>query len=201
MYAEHRADHHADSATLHYAPAHNQRGVTLIELIIAIVVLSIAMVGILNALGGNALRNVDPQIRLQALAIAESYLDEALSKSFFSPDDPTETNACAAPVGTNRASWQKICDYNGYNSTADGGILIAADTDDPGATPFPELAGYGVSIVVSAGDGATISFGSITSTGSVCANLLRVQVDVTDPLGSTTRLVGYRAGYPRPEAC
>lgn len=183
----------------------SQRGVTLIELIIAIVVLSIAVVGILNALGGNALRNVDPQIRLQALAIADSYLDEALSKSFFPPDE-SSTDACAAPVGTNRATWQKICDYNGYNSTTDdGGILIAADTDDPGATPFAELSGYVVNISVSAGDGTPISFGGITSNGSDCAtdtaNLLRVQVDVTDPLGSTTRLVGYRAGYPRPGAC
>ncbi|MFC3851944.1 MULTISPECIES: prepilin-type N-terminal cleavage/methylation domain-containing protein [Saccharospirillaceae] len=186
-----------------FSPTVNsQRGVTLIELIIAIVVLSIAVVGILNALGGNALRNVDPQIRLQALAIAESYLDEALSKSFF-PPDASSTDACAAPpVNSNRASWQKICDYNGYNSTTDdGGILIAADTDDPGATPFAELAGYVVNISVSAGDGTAISFGGITSTGSDCATLLRVQVNVSDPLGSTTQLVGYRAGYPEPEPC
>ena len=53
-----------------------QRGVTLIELIIFIVVVSIAVVGLLQIFARTTASSADPQLRKQALAIAEAMLDE-----------------------------------------------------------------------------------------------------------------------------
>jgi MSHA pilin protein MshD len=63
-----------------------QSGTTLIELVIAIVIISIAASAILAALSSNVARSADPMIRHQAIAIAEAYLEEISLRSFADPD-------------------------------------------------------------------------------------------------------------------
>ncbi len=77
------------------------RGVTLIELIVAIVVLGIATTSIIGLLSSIAARSADTLVREQAVAIASSYLNEALAKSFGSSG--------ASP----RANFTAVGDYNG----------------------------------------------------------------------------------------
>jgi MSHA pilin protein MshD len=87
-------------ATLHVRCC---RGVTLIELIIAIAVLGIATVTILGVLSTLSLRSAETLIRAQAVAIASSYLNEALAKSYGSSG------------ATQRSLFTAIGDYNGLN--------------------------------------------------------------------------------------
>jgi MSHA pilin protein MshD len=69
-----------------------QRGVTLIELIVFIVIVSVAVVGVLQALRMSSANSADPLRRKQALMIAESLLEEVqLAK--FTYCDPTSDNA------------------------------------------------------------------------------------------------------------
>jgi MSHA pilin protein MshD len=77
------------------------RGVTLIELIVAIVVLGIAMTSIVGLLSSIAARSADTLVREQAVAIASSYLNEALAKSF------------GASGASPRANFTAVGDYNG----------------------------------------------------------------------------------------
>lgn len=179
-----------------------QQGVTLIELIIAIVVLGIAAVGILNALGRTTALNVDPLLRAQSLALAQSFMDEVTSKPFYPPDtdpafidDPDSIDPChndempdlGVLNGEARNSLlQSICMFDGYDSqTHESGIKGPEDSAITG------LDSYSVEVSISPG-GDSAPFDN----SSVPANcLLRIEVSATDPSGSTLSLVSYRSSY------
>jgi MSHA pilin protein MshD len=78
-------------------------GLTLIELIVAIAVLGIATVSILGVLSTLSIRSAEALIRDQAVAIASSYLNETLAKSYGSSG------------ATQRSLFTAIGDYNGLN--------------------------------------------------------------------------------------
>jgi MSHA pilin protein MshD len=82
---------------------HRSRGVTLIELIVAIAVLGIATVSILGVLSALSIRSAETLVRDQAVAIASSYLNEALAKSYGSSG------------ATQRSLFTAVGDYNGLN--------------------------------------------------------------------------------------
>src|SRR2546429_9538208 len=77
------------------------RGVTLLELIVFIVIVSTAVVGILTALDVSNRLSADPMIQKQALAIAEALLEEVQLQPFTycDPDDPQAATAQSAAVG------------------------------------------------------------------------------------------------------
>lgn len=62
-------------------PGH-QKGVTLIELIAAIVILAIALVGVTAAVSSAISRSSDTTLEARAVALAQSYLDEILARRF-----------------------------------------------------------------------------------------------------------------------
>ena len=76
------------------------RGMTLIELVIAIAVVGIAVSSVLGAMSAQATRSADAMIRKQASAIASAYLNEILQKNFSGPNHST------------RATFDNINDYN-----------------------------------------------------------------------------------------
>ena len=67
-------------------PAHSELGVTLVELLVSIVVVSIAASAVLGVISMNTARSADPMILHQAAAIAESYIEEVLLKPASDPD-------------------------------------------------------------------------------------------------------------------
>lgn len=87
-----------------------QQGVTLIEVIVALVIFSIAMTVIFGIVAETSRRSSDPILQTQALHIAQSYLDEVLALS------PT-TASCPITVDkiASRESWQTVDCYNGVN--------------------------------------------------------------------------------------
>lgn len=118
------------------------RGFTLIELIIFIVVVSAGLAGILSVMNTVVKSSADPMVRKQAMALADSVLEEILLKSFTDPDG---TN-----VGeTGRADWDNVADYHGQTNAALGvpaalstyvvGIEVAADTTTIGTVAKPAL--------------------------------------------------------------
>jgi MSHA pilin protein MshD len=92
-------------------------GFTLIELIFFIVVVAIGMVGILKVMDVAVTSSADPMVRKQAVALADSVLEEVLLKAYADPDG---TN-----VGeTDRTNWDDVDDFNG-KTQADFGPLPA----------------------------------------------------------------------------
>ena len=63
-----------------------ERGATLIELVISIVVIAIAASAVLGVLSASVGRSADAMVLSQAVAIAEAYLEEISRKPFLDPD-------------------------------------------------------------------------------------------------------------------
>jgi MSHA pilin protein MshD len=88
-----------------------QRGFTLIELIVFIVVVSVGLAGILVVMNTSVKSSADPMVRKQAIALAESIQEEVLQKAYADPDG---SNAGE----TGRDNWDNVDDYGGKTQTA-----------------------------------------------------------------------------------
>lgn len=170
--------------------APRQRGVTLVELLIFIVVVSIGVTGVLIAFNSAVTSSADPMLSKQALRLAESTLQEVLQKSYQNDAldaanasstlgcTPTTTPSCRANNPTDRPNYNDVDDYNAYSqsgvTTLDGAVTVTA------------LATYSVSISV---DKATATLGTITA-----PHVKKITVTVTGR-GQTLSLVGYRSNY------
>ena len=156
-----------------------QHGLTLVELVIAIVVAGIMVAGLMSAYSSIVGHSADPMVREQAVATAESMLEEALLKPYL---DPVTHTRCPAPPGGTRSNFDNVCDYNGYTSN---GMTL------PDGTAVTGLENYNVSVTVQAG-----------ALGAISANCaLKVTVYVTSPLNETTSLSGYRTDYESSPPC
>lgn len=112
-------------------PAPRARGVSLIELLMFIVIISVAMLGILQVLNLNARNSSDPLMRKQALAIAEGLLEEVQLAKFTvcdGNDDKVDTATsaadCAVPEGLgpeagNSRPFDNVNDYAGASYAVD----------------------------------------------------------------------------------
>ena len=164
-----------DQRQAHHVRQRRQRGFTLIELIIFIVVVAAGLAGILSVMNTVVKSSADPMIRKQTIAIAESLLEEILLKDYASPSGGTNgvTTCTMAPlVGDVRAPWDNICDYNGYTHTGIVDILGVATGG---------LEKYDISAV---------TVGATTDLTGVAAK--KVTVQVRGPQGDVS-LTGYRS--------
>jgi MSHA pilin protein MshD len=82
-----------------------QIGFTLIELVISMVIIGIGVAGILQVMEITTRHSADPMIQHQAVAVAEAYLEEILTKSY---DPLPQTGA--------RAIFD-VLDYNGLSDS------------------------------------------------------------------------------------
>lgn len=151
---------------------HGDRGFTLIELIIFIVVVGIGLAGILAVSNSVVKSSADPMVRKQTVAIAESLLEEILLKDYAKPAGSAVIGYAG---GGARNFYDCVDDYSGYNTT--GGMV------DVSGLPVSGLASYNISPVV---DVSTVALGSAT--------VKRVVVSVTGPQGVIS-LTGYRGNY------
>lgn len=146
--------------------ARNQSGMTLIEVVIAIVVIAIAVSAVLGVLARNAGASADAMIVSQGITIAEAYLEEISLKAFADPDG-TDGEA-------GRASFDDVDDYDG---------LFDAGAADQFGNPIPDLAAYTVSVAVNA---------SSALPGIAAADAYRIDVRVRFAQRVDYTLSGYR---------
>lgn len=153
-------------------------GATLVELVIAIVVISIALTGTLMVMDQTTRHSADPMLETQAIAIAEAYLEEILLLPFIDPDLDPLTGPTCPPEETNRTLFDNVCDYR--------------NTDDAGARDQTDAAVAGLEdyrVRVSVDTSATL--GALSGSNTV----LRVDVRVTHPANIDLMLSGYRTRY------
>ena len=144
-----------------------QRGFTLPEAILAIVVLGVGLTGILLAFNTVVRASADPVVSKQLLAIAQELQEEIQHKPY-----PAEPNV--APSGCARDTFNDVADYHGYASSAS---ICAVD-----GTLITALAGYSV----------TVSVATATLSGVGAAK----RITVTVSRGSASlALVGWRTDY------
>lgn len=148
-----------------------QQGVTLIELIVAITIVSIAATTILGTMGTVASRSADAMIQQQAIAIGQAYLDEILQRLVVDP------NPSGPPPNTGRGSWNLVDQYNG---------LTDVGARDQFNNAIAALSAYTVTVSV-------VPSSALTGIANSAAR--RIDVTVTHTPNVAVTLSGYRTSY------
>ena len=144
------------------------KGFTLVEMILAIVILGVGMAGLLLTFSTVSRHNADPVIGKQMLALAEELMEEVMLKPY--------SNAVvnAAPAGCARDTYNDVSDYHNYATT--GSVC------DIEGTTIASLNGYSVDIDV-----------TVTALSGIAA---AKKITVTVSHGSDSiELVGWRVAY------
>ena len=157
----------------------NSKGFTLIELIVAIVIIGIGIAGFAQLMNTSTINSIDPMVRQQAHAVARAYLEEILLKPFCDPDltsdcpaDCAAGNTCSDASCTDntggaetRPTFDDVCDYTGLPDTT---------VRDQDGTAIATLSDYIVTVNVIDDSGADLN---LLLGGS--SQSLRVDVNVT----------------------
>lgn len=142
-------------------------GFTLVEMVIAIMIIGVGLAGVLTAFNTNVKSSADPMIRKQMLSIAEEMMDEVMLKSF--------ATGTGTITGCNRLAADDISDYGSYNQSI-------CDID---GTAVVDLAGYMVAVAQAAA--------SLTN-GTEAVAATKITVTVTRG-AETLSLVSWRTNY------
>ena len=142
-----------------------QRGATLVELVVALVVAGVLVSGVLAAWATLNQRSADPLVLRQSLAVAESLLAEI---------DLQPAQAASGASGSDRSRYTAVADYDG--------LALNGITDVQGSA-VPGLAGYAarVSVQPRAVQGVPQAYG------------WWIEVRVTGPTGAAVQLNGWKA--------
>jgi len=164
-------------------PLAEQRGTTLVEVIIFILIVSIAVTAVVNALTVAVRQSADPLLQRQTLAIAESLIQEIDSQPYAQKDpyNPAGPDDAIGPeAGETRAGsslpFDNPNDYSGYSET---GIVA------PNGTSITGLGTYSASVTAT-----QQSIGNVPASDG-----LLVVVRATGPDGQAIRLTSFRARY------
>ena len=177
------------------------RGVTLVELIVFIIIVGVAMAGLFAAFDTITKASADPQVRKQVLAIAESLMEEVqlMPFTYCDPDDANAataagTGGCAIAAnnedlaigpeaGETRYStitrFDNVSDYHGFSMTS--GIQ---DIDN---NTISGLGAYTATITITR---AGTALGLATDDAA-----LKISILVTGPGSASATLEGYRTRY------
>ncbi|MDX1519116.1 MAG: prepilin-type N-terminal cleavage/methylation domain-containing protein [Gammaproteobacteria bacterium] len=182
-------------------------GVTLIELIIAIVIISLATAGIMLLISDTTRRSGDPLLTEQASAIAQAYMEEIQTKQFCDPDwdhdgvPPNNTDCpvhCVASACTvckglgsgwtteTRPTYDDVCDYSAISGEV--------PTSQNGAT-VNGLGQYQVSVSIDSSASATIGPAGNVLSGNA-GQVVLINVTVSHPAMENDVIVsGYRSNF------
>lgn len=168
-----------------------QTGVTLVELVISIIILSIAMVALMNSFSVSMLNSADPLWRNKTLKLSQLYLDEILAKNYdhntpvggmsyvVSPD-------CSSlgPDGSeSRATYNDVDDYNGLSGTP---VSLIAPLDS-------SYANYQVSVEVECKGNQVDAVNASNVVSSTQAK--KITVTITPPGQSAIPFSAYKGNF------
>lgn len=142
-----------------------QKGATLIELVMTIVIISVAIAGVVGAFSLIVGRSADPLNQTRAVALAQLYYDELASRYYEE----------ATPLGGGQ-----VDDVNCDSTAFQGGNL------NPGGKGYT---GFDVKVdIFCGGDDSGIE-------GLAGKNAKRVEFTITDPSGATYVFSAYRGNF------
>ena len=169
-----------------------QQGISLIEMIMFIIIVSIGVVALLAVFSTTSRKSADPMIQKQMLAIAEALLEEVESKPF-TYCDPDDANATTASSAAGCASLPEAMGSEGGETRS-------------GATSFDNVNDYGPSLTINPftditgtttipGYAATVTVAASALNGIAATDALQITVTVTGPGNSSLALQGHRTLY------
>lgn len=173
-----------------------QRGFTLVEMVVVIVVLALGLVGVTLVINRTVLQSPEALIHTRAMEIAHAYLDEIMSQRFDENSgqgglprcDSTDPNqqACTNTLGpdnpppeNDRTQYDDVDDYDGLSHSPPKALASGND--------LSEYDGFGVTVnVVFAG--SELGFADNT-------RAKRVVVTVSRPFGNSIAVSAYRVNF------
>jgi MSHA pilin protein MshD len=186
-------------------------GLSLLEVVVFIVVLGVGFAGMLVLYNQVTEASVDPLVRKQALAIAQSLLEEIElhAYTFCDPDDANVYTATSPTVGAggcastvenlgpeggetryNNPRFDNVNDYQGFCMGPGTPVCPDAVITTASNTPITQLADYRVDVAIAQITAADALPGVPLTEG------LRVTVTAKHiPTGITVSLDGYRLRY------
>ncbi|MCK9381251.1 MAG: type II secretion system GspH family protein [Sulfuritalea sp.] len=180
-----------------------QRGLTLVELIVFIVIVSVALAGVLTVFSVTVKSSADPMIRKQMLAIAEAVLEEVMLQPFTwcDPDDRSAATATSATLDGTATDPTKCWDaIEGIGKETVSGIT---ESRGSATSPLDNVSDYDSEAISTniAGGGAAQYTANVTvaaadlntiTAASGAALLITVSVAVGN---ETIQLQGYRTRH------
>ena len=162
-----------------------QQGATLVELIMTIVIISVAIAGVVGAFSLIAGRSADPLNQSRAVALSQLYMDEILAKKFAdeSPVGGGEVDVDKADCsslgddGDDRSDYDDVDDYQG---------LVDKPPANSEEVDLEGYSGFSVSISVEC-DGAEVGLSD--------HHAKRISITVTDPSGNDYLFSAYRGNF------
>ncbi len=172
------------------------KGYTLVEMIVVIVVLSVSLTGVTLVINQTVRQSPEGLVQTRAMELAQTYLDEILAKRFDERSgqggiprcDSTDNNAltCSASMGSDseasRLFYDDVDDYHGLNEQPPQSIATGSLT-----AMGSIYGGYRVQVSVSYA-GSEIGL-------SNNRHAKRITVSVTTPLGNTVPVSMYRVNF------
>lgn len=160
-------------------PERGQRGTTLVELVITIVILGVVVAGVVGTLTFSLQHSADPMWQARTLGLAQLYLDEILAQRYDEDTPmggvPPYTGACRiGPDGESRASFDDVDDYDGIDDQPPQLLLGSAD----------DYAAFRVRVSVTC---AAQEVGG--------SDLKRITVEITSPVGDVQTYSVYRGNF------
>ncbi|MGB1949810.1 MAG: type IV pilus modification PilV family protein [Marinobacter sp.] len=159
------------------------RGATLVELVMTIVIISVAIAGVLGAFSLLAGRSADPLNQTRAVSLSQLYADEIQSRRY---DDSTPTGGTPRSMGclinteeSDRAEYDDVDDYDAINNE----VPRKADGSDLDNAAY---GGFRVSVDVVCAGGEV---------GLPENDAKRVDITVLDPAGSVFVFTLYRVNF------
>jgi MSHA pilin protein MshD len=148
----------------------SQRGFTLVEMILAIVIIGVGLAGVMTAFSQSVRNSADPVMRKQLLAVAEEMLEEIELKPF--------VHTATTKTGCVRNNFDDVFDYDGYVTTGK-----VCDID-------------GATIAALNGLSVTVSVLGSAFNGIAAADAAQLTVKVNSASDSVT-LSGWRVNYAK----
>ncbi|MBT9610438.1 MSHA pilin protein MshD [Aquabacterium commune] len=149
---------------------YGERGFTLVESVVAIVIIGVALAGVISVFNQAVIGSVDPVIRRQMLVLAEELMDEIHLK-------PYAVAANNAPAACARDTFNDVRDYDAYATS--GKVCDLEGSEISG------LSGYSVAISAAAN--------TLAGVGEA------ILITVTVTKGSETlQLNGWRTNFAGP---
>ena len=158
----------------------DQRGLTLIELIMFIVIVIVSLAGILLVINTVVKSSADPVVRKQSIAMADAVLEEILLKAYQNPAGGYDTTVPANCASPDRSLIDDVSDFACFDGSTSAKKILGSQMIASATGPLPDT--FSATVAVSAVTVSTQSMKKIT-------------VTVTDPSGATYALSGYRGNY------
>ena len=141
-------------------PRAGQRGFTLIEAIMAIVIIGVGLAGVLSVFNVNVRNSADPVVRKQLLAVADEILEEIALRPYSGATKESDPG-CARSTFDDVSDYHlypangKVCNVEGVPIASLSGYTMAVTVAD---TTLDGVAAKRITVVVSrGGDSLTLS--------------------------------------------